>query len=300
MKLIKQGLLGLIAISIIAVAAPAQAAQYWVDTFANAPGYSSPGATQTGTLFAGTSYVYCKVWGPQVGSGGAYNHWWLQTDLDAGSPWQNQYVSAYYLSRWGNDEAKDNGGTVIPDCGGGGGAPTYVTATYTFDDQDDPNWCGPASTKLALSAAGVSVSQATLASPTYLNTANLGQTPHINNVRDVLNTIGTGFTYATRSFNFPYTSSEKEDLRSRIITTIGTRHRVIVANVLGSGVDLNGTSHSYSGGHYLTIVGYKASDNAETVVIDDVAISNSGTHLYYMDLDELTTWIANKGYAYAP
>ena len=28
----------------------------------------------------------------------------------------NQYVSAYYLSRWGNDEAKDNNGTVIPDC----------------------------------------------------------------------------------------------------------------------------------------------------------------------------------------
>lgn len=116
----------------------------------------------------------------------------------------------------------------------------------------------------------------------------------------MLNTIGIGFTYATRSFNFPYIASEKENLRSRIITTIGTRHRVIVANVLGSGVDLNGWLHSYSGGHYLTVVGYKTSDNAETVVIDDVAISNSGTHLYYMDLDELTTWIANKGYAYVP
>jgi hypothetical protein len=27
------------------------------------------------------------------------------------------YVSAYYLGRWGNDEARDNNGTVIPDCG---------------------------------------------------------------------------------------------------------------------------------------------------------------------------------------
>lgn len=297
MTSIKWGLLGLLATSIIAIATPAQAARYWVDTFANAPGYASPGGSQTGTLCAGTSYVYCKEWGPAVTSGSAYNHWWLKTDLDSGSPWQNQWVSAYYLSHWGNDEARDNNGNVIPDCGGN--ASTYVTATYTFDDQDDPNWCGPGSTKLALSAAGVFVGQATLASSTYLNTANLGQTPHINNIRDVLNAIGTGYTYATRSFNYPYAASEKETLRSRIINTIGTRQRVVVANVLGSGMDLNGAWHTYSGGHYLTIVGYKVSDNAETVVIDDVAISNGGTHLYYMDLDELTTWIANKGYAYA-
>jgi hypothetical protein len=90
--------------------------KYWVDTFANAPGRSSPGGTQTGTLNAGTNYVYCRVWGPIVQAGSAYNHWWLKTDLDEGNPWQNQYVSAYYLSRWGNDVAKDNNGTDIPNC----------------------------------------------------------------------------------------------------------------------------------------------------------------------------------------
>jgi hypothetical protein len=90
--------------------------KYWVDTFADAPGHSTPGGTRTGTLNAGTNYVYCKVWGPEVRVGTAYNHWWMKTDLDTGNPWQNQYVSAYYLSRWGNDEAKDNSGTVLPDC----------------------------------------------------------------------------------------------------------------------------------------------------------------------------------------
>ncbi len=50
----------------------------------------------------------------QVGS--SYNHWWLKTDLDSGSPAQGQFVSAYYLSRWGNDVAKDNGGQDIPGC----------------------------------------------------------------------------------------------------------------------------------------------------------------------------------------
>jgi hypothetical protein len=89
--------------------------KYWVDTFASASVYSS--ATSTGTLFAATNYVYCKVWGPEVrDSSGNYNHWWLKTDPDVGPA--NQYVSAYYLSRWGDDQAKDNNGTVIPTCSG--------------------------------------------------------------------------------------------------------------------------------------------------------------------------------------
>jgi hypothetical protein len=90
--------------------------KYWVDTFANATGYSSPGGAATGTLNAGTNYVFCKKWGPEVRVGTQYNHYWMLTDLDSGNPWQNQYVSAYYLSRWGNDEAMDNNGTVLPDC----------------------------------------------------------------------------------------------------------------------------------------------------------------------------------------
>jgi Domain of unknown function (DUF4185) len=94
--------------------AAAQPAKYWVDTFADAPVYASPTSTvRTGTLGKGTNYVYGKVWGPQVGTGTSYNHWWLRTDPDTGPA--GQYVSAYYLSRWGNDEAKDNDGVVIPD-----------------------------------------------------------------------------------------------------------------------------------------------------------------------------------------
>ena len=95
---------------------PPPTTQYWVDTFADAPGYSSPGGTATGTLNAGTNYVFCKKWGPEVSVGSSYNHYWMLTDLDSGNPWHNQYVSAYYLSHWGNDEARDNNGTVLPDC----------------------------------------------------------------------------------------------------------------------------------------------------------------------------------------
>ncbi|MFF2950301.1 M23 family peptidase, partial [Kitasatospora sp. NPDC057965] len=62
----------------------------------------------------GTNYVYCKAWGREVSSGGSFNHWWLKTDPDSGP--SRQWVSAFYLSRWGNDTAKDNNGTTIPDC----------------------------------------------------------------------------------------------------------------------------------------------------------------------------------------
>jgi hypothetical protein len=85
-----------------------------VDTFADAPGFDAPGGTQTGTLRAGTNYVYCRSWGPEVRDGDSVNHWWLRTDLDVGPA--NQWVSAIYSSRWGNDEAKDNSGAQIVDC----------------------------------------------------------------------------------------------------------------------------------------------------------------------------------------
>ncbi|GAA2079737.1 M23 family metallopeptidase [Actinomadura alba] len=95
-------------------------AKYWVDTFANATGYRNANTNDPqGVLYAGTNYVYCKVWGAEVRVGSQYNHWWLKTDLDVTYPGKNgrgAYVSAYYLSRWGNDEARDNNGTVIPNC----------------------------------------------------------------------------------------------------------------------------------------------------------------------------------------
>ncbi|MEV8624039.1 M23 family metallopeptidase [Streptomyces sp. NPDC051079] len=95
--------------------------KYWVDTFADATGYAQANTNDAqGVLRAGTNYVSCKVWGQEIRDGsGNVNHWWLRTDLDTVYPGKNgrgAYVSAYYLSRWGNDEARDNSGNVIPDC----------------------------------------------------------------------------------------------------------------------------------------------------------------------------------------
>ena len=40
-------------------------------------------------------------------------HRWLLTDPDAGPA--GRYVSACYLSRWGDDEARGNDGNEVPD-----------------------------------------------------------------------------------------------------------------------------------------------------------------------------------------
>ncbi|MFC4592095.1 M23 family metallopeptidase [Sphaerisporangium corydalis] len=94
--------------------------KYWVDTFADATGYAQPNTSDPqGLLYKGTNYVFCKRLGDPFTGPEGHNHWWLKTDLDEVYPGKNgwgAYVSAYYLSRWGNDEARDNSGTVIPDC----------------------------------------------------------------------------------------------------------------------------------------------------------------------------------------
>ncbi|WP_037702716.1 M23 family metallopeptidase [Streptomyces scabiei] len=100
--------------------------KYWVDTFADATGYaavdcvgdSRPQCAPQGKLYKGTNYVLCKKWGDKVEVGNSFNHYWLLTDLDEVAPGgkSRAYVSAYYLQRWGNDEAKDNDGRVIRDC----------------------------------------------------------------------------------------------------------------------------------------------------------------------------------------
>ncbi|WP_161962512.1 serine/threonine-protein kinase [Nocardioides speluncae] len=97
---------------------PAEAprTKYWVDTFSDADVYAEPSraGAATGRLYGGTVYVYCKAAGERVEVDGQYNHWWLLTDPDEGPA--EQWVPAYYLKNWGNDEARTNSGDVIPDC----------------------------------------------------------------------------------------------------------------------------------------------------------------------------------------
>ncbi|GAA2449902.1 hypothetical protein GCM10010191_79600 [Actinomadura vinacea] len=96
--------------------------RFYVDTFAAAEGYARPDTSggAVGELRKGTHYVFCKKQGQRMDrkGGEAYNHWWLLTDLDVvyGGGGARAWVPALYLSRWGNDEVKDNDGRDIPAC----------------------------------------------------------------------------------------------------------------------------------------------------------------------------------------
>jgi hypothetical protein len=89
--------------------------QYWpVTTFANATGYN-PNGTSAGTLWAGTSYVLCKTQaGTYYGTYGQNNLWlWTELDSPAGS---YGWVSAYFLSNWGDNQAYTDYGAEIEWC----------------------------------------------------------------------------------------------------------------------------------------------------------------------------------------
>ncbi|KAB1136888.1 phytochelatin synthase, partial [Micromonospora sp. AMSO12t] len=54
----------------------------------------------------------------------------------------------------------------------------------------------------------------------------------------------------------------------------------------------DGTTHSFEGGHYISVVGYR--DNGNTVTIADSANPNQAS--YRMSIDNLADWIATRGY----
>jgi hypothetical protein len=159
-----------------------------------------------------------------------------------------------------------------------------------FDYQAQPNfyYCGPASTRIALSAEGRTVSQDELAAK--LGTTENGTDSAIDITR-VLNEY-TGGKYQTTEIRDDVATREQvERLRVDVKAAVDAG-RPVVANILGGALDIDGVEHSYSG-HYLTVVEYRNDGN--TVLIADPASPNEPT--YWMDVTELANWIAGRGYS---
>ena len=160
--------------------------------------------------------------------------------------------------------------------------------------------CGPAATRLALTAlgyypaqgyAGDSVASGTIAG--MLRTTTNG-TDDISYVTHGLNTMGHTSWYESKYISYPVPTSQLTLLKDDVYYDI-VRGHVLVANVLGHETDNAGVYHNYAQGHYLTVVGFTG-DGAD-VLIEDVAISASGRHSYWMTAAKLADWIANKGYS---
>ncbi|MEU5939595.1 C39 family peptidase [Micromonospora sp. NPDC047548] len=179
--------------------------------------------------------------------------------------------------------AKKASGSVVSEKGKG-----ERRAGYEYQAQPNFFYCGPASTRIALSAEGKAVSQDELAKK--LGTTVNGTDSAIDITR-VLNEY-TGGKYKTTEISNDVASKEQiERLRTDVKAAVDAGEPV-VANILGVAVDVDGVEHSYPG-HYLTVVEYK--DDGSTVKIADPA--DPDTQEYWMDVADLANWIAGRGYS---
>jgi hypothetical protein len=161
------------------------------------------------------------------------------------------------------------------------------------DYQRQPNYyfCGPAATRIAATAQGTTASQDDLAGK--LGTTEAGTNSAEDTTR-VLNAMTGKDVYQTRSIPGPKASPAETDRLAADVKHAIDSGRAVVANIKGTATDADGTSHSYEGGHYLTVVGYQ--HDGKTVKIADPA-ETRGDGSYWMPTTDVATWIAERGYS---
>lgn len=168
--------------------------------------------------------------------------------------------------------------------------PSSKVLAVTYQEQSTYYYCGPAATRIALTARGVERSQDDLAR--RLNTTEFG-TDSAEDTTRVLNALVGRDVYRTRSIpGNAATPAQTDRLRADVVQAVGTGYAVVV-NIAGTATDVAGGWHSYPGGHYLTVVGYR--DAGRTVKIADPANAAAGS--YWMSVDALADWTATRGYS---
>lgn len=159
---------------------------------------------------------------------------------------------------------------------------------YDYATQENSYYCGPAATRMALTAIGQKPSQDEVAK--QLGTTEAG-TKSAEDTTRVLNRMG-GKDYRTVSIPGSLAKPREMDrLQADIVRAIIAK-RPVVANVKGSAVDSDGDLHSYEGGHYLTVTGYR--DDGRMAKIGDSADAYGE---YWTSTIALANWIAERGYS---
>ncbi|WP_433529448.1 C39 family peptidase [Micromonospora sp. CA-263727] len=158
-----------------------------------------------------------------------------------------------------------------------------------YEAQPNFYYCGPAAARNALSVQDKNIDVDTMAKE--MGTTENG-TDSINDITPVLNKETGKDVY--KSVEIPAAKADSkltDKLRDDIVRTVDDG-RAVVANIAGTATDTDGTSHSFEGGHYISVVGYR--DNGKTVTIADSA--NPDQASYRMSVDNLANWIATRGY----
>ena len=159
-----------------------------------------------------------------------------------------------------------------------------------YQVQETGYWCGPAATRIALSARGVYRSQGDLAAELGTHT---GGTDHIGQVTRVLG--GYVGWYETKEMpNDPPTQAQRDLLWRDIVLDIDNGYAIVANIVAPPGNQPPGYPPGQTIYHYFTVIGYN--DANMTVLIADPA-SFSGNQIYWLTFNQLATLIPPKGYS---
>jgi len=171
-------------------------------------------------------------------------------------------------------------------------APSTKNLRHQAKLQTTYYYCGPAATRVALSAhMKRPPAQSTIAK--QLATTTDG-TNSAYDVTRVLNKMLKSKRYHTTMIAGPKaTAKQVEQLRKDVVASVNSGDPV-VANIAGTVWDTAGEKHSYNGGHYLAVVGY--SNHGKTVKIADSA-DTVGRNTYKLPVKKLANWIASRGYS---
>jgi Peptidase_C39 like family len=168
--------------------------------------------------------------------------------------------------------------------------PASKVLKHEYQAQINFYYCGPAATRIAMTALGLSYSQDAVA-------AKLGTTVNGTNSADdvtrVLNQVTKGNPYKSTFFAGTPSKAQITQLRSDVVKAVSS-NRPVVANIAGAATDTSGNQRSFPGGHYIAVVGYY--DRGRTVRISDPA-NVYGIGDYSMTIDEFANWLATRGYS---
>ncbi|PWU44313.1 hypothetical protein DLE60_08555 [Micromonospora globispora] len=168
--------------------------------------------------------------------------------------------------------------------------PSSKVLDYTYEAQTAYWNCGPAAVRNALSATGIETTQDAMVAP--LNATENGTNSAEDTTRG-LNQMVKGSPYRTHEIpGQAATPAQMDQLQADVVKAI-TDGRGVVANVAGDATDTDGGWHSFPGGHYIAVVGYK--DDGRTVRIADSA--NPSLPAYWMTTIDLANWMATRGYS---
>ncbi|MFI2711403.1 C39 family peptidase [Micromonospora sp. NPDC018662] len=167
--------------------------------------------------------------------------------------------------------------------------PSSRVLDYDYQAQTTYYYCGPAAVRNALSATGIERSQDTLAAA--LGTTEMGTNSAEDTTR-VLNQQVKGDPYRTRMIPGVATRAQIDRLQADVVNAVGNG-RAVVSNIVGDATDTDGGWHSFPGGHYIAVVGYK--NDGRTVRIADSA--DPSLPSYWVSTIDLANWMATRGYS---